>query len=84
MRPGDTITGTNGSVLVTGMQFRINLRQDRSELELTVIAKSPNGRKHSREWTRASAQVRPTMNQIGNAMTAIEATAQAEIEAMLS
>lgn len=30
MRPGDTITGTNGTVLVTGMQFRINLRQDRS------------------------------------------------------
>ena len=82
MRPGDTITGASGSVLVTGMQFRINLRQDRSELELTVIARSPNGRKHSREWARASAQVSPTLNQIGNAMTAIEA--QADIQAMLA
>lgn len=84
MRPGDTITGTNGSVLVTGMQFRINLRQDRSELELTVLAKTPNGKKHMRDWTRSSAQINPTLAQIGNAMTAIEATAQADIEALLS
>lgn len=84
MRPGDTITGTNGTALVTAMQFRINLRQDRSELELPVVAKTPNGRKHMREWTRSSAQVSPTLNQIGNAMTAIEATAQTDIEAMLS
>lgn len=84
MRPGDTITGTNGSVLVTGMQFRINLRQDRSELVLTVLAKTPNGKKHMREWTRNSAQVNPTLAQIGNAMTTIEATALADIQALLS
>lgn len=84
MRPGDTITGTNGTALVTGMQFRINLRQDRSELELTVLARTPNGKKHMRDWTRSSAQVSPTLAQIGNAMTAIEATALADIQALLS
>lgn len=84
MRPGDTITGTNGSVLVTGMQFRINLRSDRSELELTVLARTPNGKKHAREWTRSSAQISPTLTQIGNAMTAIEAAALADIQALLS
>ena len=84
MRPGDTITGTTGSVVVTGMQFRINLRSDRSELELTVVARSANGKKHMKDWTRTSAQVNLTLAQIGNAMTAIEATAQADIEAMLS
>lgn len=84
MRPGDIITGAKGTVTVTAMHFRITLRQDRSELELTVLAKAPNGRKHSRDWTRASAQVSPTLNQIGTAMTAIEATAQADIEAMLA
>lgn len=84
MRPGDTITGLNGSVLVTALQFRINLRQDHSELELTVAVKRPNGQKHMRSWVRASAQLNPTLTQIGNAMTAIEATARADIEAILS
>lgn len=49
-----------------------------------MIARTPSGRKHMREWTRSSPQVSPTLNQIGNAMAAIEATAQADIEALLS
>ena len=84
MRLGDTITGTVGTALVTGMQFRINLRADRSEMELTVIARTPNGTKHMRDWVRSSPQVNPTLTQIGNAMTAIEATALADIQALLS
>lgn len=84
MRPGDTITGTAGTALVTGMQFRINLRADRSEMELTVLARTSNGKKHMRDWVRSSPQINPTPTQIGNAMTAIEATALADIQALLS
>lgn len=84
MRPGDTIAGTKGSALVTAMQFRINPRADRSEIELTVIARTANGKKHMRDWVRSSPQINPTLTQIGNAMTAIEATALADIQALLS
>lgn len=84
MRPGDTITGTVTSALVTAMQFSINLRTDSSELELVVIRQTPNGKTHSRRYVRVSGVVAPSVAQISTAMTQIEATALADIQGLLS
>lgn len=84
MRPGDTVTGTQGTALVTGMQFRTSLRQGPSTMELTVMVRRNNGREHKREWQIGNGPVNPTLAEIGNAMTALSNTAEAEIIGLLS
>ena len=85
MRPGDVVSGTNGSVTITGMQWRVQLRgAEGSSVVLTVLAQRPNGRKLARDWTRASGIALPTDAQIITAMQQVEATAEADIVSALS
>lgn len=79
MRPGDTVTGTRTSALITGMQFAINLRTTVSEMVLIVQAKTQEGKKRSGQWSMDTPVVNPTLTQIGNAMTALSNTAEAAI-----
>ena len=84
MRPGDTVTGTTTSALITGMQFSINLRTTVSEMVLIVRGKTLEGKKQSGQWSMNTPVVNPTLTQIGNAMTALSNTAEAEIIGLLS
>ena len=85
MRPGDVVTGTQASVTITGMEWRIQLRQNgNSSILLTVLGRMPNGRKVNKQWTIEGGPAAPTDAQINAARLQVEQTAEADIVGMLS
>lgn len=83
MRPGDIITGTNGTATVTAMQFQTSFRQTNSEMVLVVIGRTSNGKKHNMTFQRFGP-VNPTAQQVANAQILLEEEATTAIEARLS
>lgn len=85
MRPGDVISGTQASVTITGMEWRIQLRQGgNSSVLLPVLGVRPNGRKEARTWTLGGGPAAPSDAQINAARLQVEQTAEAAIVAALS
>ena len=85
MRPGDVVSGTQASVTITGMEWRIQLRQGgNSSVVLTVQGARPNGVKVSRAWTLGGGPAAPTDAQINAARLQVEQTAEADIVGFLS